>query len=143
MILEYTVSAPELEPYRAKSHDAGLDLKAAGDFDSFISPVNLLGTGVRVNIPQGYVGLLFGRSSLAKKHGVVLANSVGVIDAGYTGEIKAALVRVPGADFKPIEYGERFCQLVVLPLPFVTLQKVQAHLETERGDGGFGSSGAK
>jgi dUTP pyrophosphatase len=100
----------------------------------------LIPTGVKVEIPYGYVGLLFSRSGMAK-HGVTLANSVGVIDHQYRGEIKAYLVNHGKKDFA-VNYGDRIAQLVILPCELPAIAFVDKVSETTRGDNGFGSTGA-
>lgn len=124
-------------PHYAKSGDAGLDLTATsvevqGDKVTY-------GCGLAFEIPKGHVGLLFPRSSNSKKD-LLLTNSVGVIDSGYRGEITAV--------FKKIEYlakvykvGERFAQLVILPYPEIELEEAEELSATERGTGGYGSTG--
>lgn len=127
-------------PRHAKPGDAGLDLTSrTPTFWLGAGETQMVGTGVAVEIPEGHVGLLFPRSGLASKGHVDLANCVGVVDSGYRGEIKAPL-RNFGEEGRFIERGERICQLVVVP--FVTCECVEGELsETERGDGGFGSTG--
>lgn len=109
-------------------------------------------TGIAVEIPRGYVGLLIPRSSVATKTDLSLANSVGVIDSDYRGEIMAVFringYNVPehqdehgGDAFTPYGAGERCCQLVIVPCPQVKLEQVDALGDTVRGDGGFGSTG--
>ena len=97
-------------------------------------------TGVRCEIPEGYVGLLLARSSLGKR-GLVLANGVGVIDSGFTGEITVPLFNVGKHDAILLD-GERIAQLVIVPCMLPTFEQVESLGETERGDGGFGSTGA-
>jgi dUTP pyrophosphatase len=101
----------------------------------------MLGTGIAVEIPTGNVGLVFIRSSVGKS-GVSLANSVGVIDSDYRGEIKLLLVYTAGNGGHYIRKGQAIAQLVVIPVLPVELVQVDALSPTERGDGGFGSTGA-
>jgi dUTP pyrophosphatase len=124
-------------PRYAKEGDAGLDLTATSrktDPTGFIE----YGTGLAVEIPAGYVGLVFPRSSISKVN-MSLTNAVGVIDSGYRGEI---LFR-----FKPTttgrgmyEIGERIGQIIIMPYPHITLIEVDELEDTARGDTGFGSS---
>ena len=100
----------------------------------------MVGTNVRVEIPQGFAGLLFARSSLSRL-GLMLANGVGVIDHGYTGEVMVPLVNV-GRDPVSVRKGERIAQLVIVPCLFPDFIWVDKLDETERGAGGFGSTGA-
>lgn len=124
-------------PRYAKSGDAGLDLTATG---VEIKGDNIIyGCGLAIEIPKGYVGLLFPRSSNSKKD-LLLTNSVGVIDSGYRGEITAV--------FKKTKYfaeaykvGERFAQLVIMPYPQIELEEAEELSKTDRGAGGYGSTG--
>ena len=119
--------------------------EGAAGFDLTATSINLeaqyveYGTGLAVAIPAGYVGLLFPRSSCSTK-GVSLANSVGVIDSDYRGEVKLRYYTV--SEFAGhYSIGERIGQLVILPRPQVTMLEVDELDETERGEGGFGSTG--
>lgn len=98
------------------------------------------GFGLAVEIPRGYVGLVFPRSSVYK-HGMLLTNSVGVIDSDYRGEIRAVFLGV--SDEMRYKVGERACQIVVVKIPEVEVVEVGELSDTERGDGGFGSTGDK
>ena len=92
-------------------------------------------------IPRGYAGFVMPRSGLAVKHGISIVNSPGLIDSDYRGEIKAILVNLdPENDFV-IEHGDRIAQIVILETPTITLEEVDELSSTERGSGGFGSSG--
>ena len=128
-------------PRHAKPGDAGLDLTSMSD--EVIPPHGtvMIGTGVRVEIPDGYVGLCFPRSGLASKRGVTLANCVGVIDSGYRGEIMAPLHNMTD-EAQEVKFGERVFQLVIMP--FVTCECVEVDelSDSDRGTGGFGSTGA-
>ncbi|MBR4439545.1 MAG: dUTP diphosphatase [Clostridia bacterium] len=129
-------------PSRATAGSAGFDLQAALDAPLTLAPGKLASvpTGVAVKLPQGSVGLLFGRSGLGVKHGVTLSNSVGVIDSDYTGEIFVGLCNVSDEPYTIMPL-DRIAQLVVAsPLP-VTLVASDTLEETERGSGGFGSTG--
>lgn len=124
-------------PTYAKPGDAGLDLTAT--YVEIKGDNIIYGCGLAIEIPKGYVGLLFPRSSNAKKD-LLLTNSVGVIDSGYRGEVTAV--------FKKIKYfaeaykvGERFAQLVILPYPEIELEEAEELSVTERGTGGYGSTG--
>lgn len=122
-------------PSYAKDGDAGLDLTATHMTfeENFIE----YGTGIAVEIPHGYVGLVFPRSSVSKKENFYLKNSVGVIDSGYRGEIK---LRFNVSD-DHYTVGDKVGQLIILPYPTIQLEEVETLSSTERGDGGFGSSG--
>lgn len=123
-------------PTYAKNGDAGLDLTAiyAISAENFIE----YRTGIAVEIPEGYVGFVFPRSSVSKKKNFYLKNSVGVIDSGYRGEI---LLRFNTSDSR-YDAGEKIGQLIILPYPTIQLEEVEELSSTERGDGGFGSTGA-
>ena len=143
-------------PSYAKKGDAGMDLTAVGiNYDNveFIE----YGTGLAVEIPEGYVGLIFPRSSVSKKS-LLQANSVGVIDSGYRGEIKVRFKRVygdmllqpAGSEFKHVvqyteqkffETGERIAQLIIIPYPEIEVEEALELSNTERGEGGFGHTG--
>ena len=130
-------------PRHAKPGDAGLDLTSRHP-TFWLRPgeTQTVGTGVSVEIPDGYVGLCFPRSGLASKGHVNLANCVGVIDSGYRGEVMAPLHNF-GDEGRFIERGERVFQLVVVPFATCECVEVDELEETERGASGFGSSGRK
>ena len=133
-------------PAYAKPGDAGMDLTAVSrvlDEDGCL----VYGTGLAFEIPEGYVGLIFPRSSNAKKD-LTLTNSVGVVDSGYRGEV---MLKFKPLDFfsgrdaklplKDYEVGERVGQLIVLPHPKVEFEEVFDLSVSERGEGGYGSTG--
>ena len=124
-------------PTRAHKDDAGLDLRAAEGRWVARRCLCLVDTGTAVDIPEGHVGLLVARSSLCKR-GLMLANGVGIIDAGYHGTIKVPLI---GMRAYGIEAGERIAQLVIVPIAQVDPVEVEEFEESERGNGGFGSTG--
>lgn len=133
-------------PSYAKDGDAGLDLTATHmTFDeNFIE----YGTGIAVEIPKGYVGLIFPRSSVSKKENFYLKNSVGVIDSGYRGEIKLRfnsnqqmLPEEDDANRYHYQPGEKIGQLIIIPYPMISLEEVDQLSDSERGEKGFGSSG--
>lgn len=133
--------------FRADDGSAGVDLINNGD-TVVIEPnggTAVLGTGVHVEIPVGYWGLLAARSSLGFKSTTLLTNSIGVIDSTYRGEIKARLINL-GTEPVTIERGERFCQLIITNCylgNWHSVDKLDDLSETVRGQGGFGSSGRK
>ncbi len=128
-------------PQRAHPGDAGLDLRALeaarlGPGERIAVP-----TGLAVEIPEGFAGLVLPRSGLAIKHGISLANSPGLIDAGYRGELKVLMINLDPAEIFVIEAGARITQLVISPVALPE-SVVAESLETSvRGDGGFGSTG--
>lgn len=129
-------------PSYAKPGDAGLDLTAI----SYECNDNghVYGTGLAIEIPQGYVGLIFPRSSNRKTQ-AYLTNSVGVIDSGYRGEIMVTFknrdVNFDNQEFAPYKLGERVAQLIIVAYPAVQLVEVTELSESERGTGGHGSTG--
>ncbi len=129
-------------PQKAHSIDAGYDLRARECISVFPQDTVFVPTGVCVEIPVGFVGLLFPRSSISKTP-LQMANSVGVIDAGFTGEIKVPLYNTSEVEIRDIEQYARIAQLVVVPLADVSIEIVNELDDTERGTGGFGSTGSK
>ena len=129
-------------PIRAHESDAGLDLTAV---DITLEPndcgqtVVVYHSGLAVEIPEGYVGLLFPRSSIAKKS-IFMTNGVGVIDSGYRGEIMAKMHVTTDAAPAVYKVGEKFAQLIVMPLQSITIKEVVDLSDSERGEGGYGSS---
>lgn len=127
-------------PTRAHSADAGLDLYTPegfmllsfGEVDSYT-----VDTGVHMEIPEGYVGMLKSKSGLNVNRGVI---TEGVIDAGYTGSIKVKLYNL-GEDIQYFQRGDKIAQLVILPIVTPAPKLVDKFAETERGDNGFGSTG--
>ena len=134
---------PELPlPAYARPGDAGLDLRAAETVTLKPGGRALVATGVAVAIPEGYAGLVLPRSGLALRHGVGLLNSPGLIDAGYRGELKVLLVNHDAATPVTVTRGDRIAQLVIQRVERAALEEVTALPPTERGIGGFGSTGA-
>src|SRR5699024_279208 len=131
---------PGCAPTRAHTGDAGLDLRAHVRDTLGPGEMVMFGAGIRVAIPEQHVGLVFARSGLSTKHGIVLANNVGVIDTGFTGEIMVPLLNASETPYT-VEVGERIAQLVITPIITPEVRLVDALPESERGEGGFGSSG--
>ena len=141
-------------PKYAKPGDAGMDLTAvSASFDDYGNIV--YHTGLAFEIPEGYVGLLFPRSSNCKKH-LVLTNSVGVLDSGYRGEVtfryrphtqEVCVTSDIGFDTDHsddcdvYQVGDRIGQIIILPFPYIEFEEAEDLSETERGTGGYGSSG--
>lgn len=136
-----TVCAEDMKPTRAHEHDAGADLRASEGVFIGSGRFVKVSTGVRVSIPEGYVGLLAARSSLCLR-GLLMANGIGIIDAGFAGEIKVPLYNA-GNTPSNVLAGERIAQLVILPCELPTFRLVAKLEETERGEGGFGSTGVE
>lgn len=122
-------------PSYAKDGDAGLDLTVT-EVDYEDNEHVKVKFGIAVEIPLGFVGLIFPRSSIYKKR-QILSNSVGVIDSGYRGEICAVFIGTARGGYN---IGERAAQLIIIPYPEIEFNEVKQLTETERGDGGFGST---
>ncbi|WP_288833697.1 dUTP diphosphatase [uncultured Corynebacterium sp.] len=129
----------EFELKRATGGSAGFDLSVNEDVILAPGEHDLVSTGTRVAIPDGHVGFVFTRSSLGARYGIALRNGTGVIDSDYRGEIALALVN-NGADTIALDRGERVAQLVVVPF-HGEAERVETLDGTERGEGGFGSTG--
>lgn len=128
-------------PKRAHYNDAGADLYADSvEFDGHNNVVYT--SGLAFEIPDGYVGLIFPRSSNAKKD-LILSNCVGVIDSGYRGNVMAKFKIIPNdnLEFEMYELGERFAQIIIMPIPSVDFIESDVLSESSRGIGGYGSSG--
>jgi dUTP pyrophosphatase len=121
--------------------DAGLDLRAAEGTKVEPGARTMVATGVAVAIPDRHAGLVLPRSGLATKHGLTLANAPGLIDAGYRGEVIVAVVNLDRDDPVVIEPGDRIAQLVVIEVPEVEPVWATELPQSERGAGGFGSTG--
>lgn len=128
-------------PSYAYAGDAGLDLRANEDVVLAPHERRLISTGLAIAIPEGYAGFIQPRSGMALKKGLSMANTPGLIDAHYRGELKVLAINLDHETPIVIERGERIAQLVIQKVPVVTLQEVQELDETDRGAGGFGSSG--
>jgi dUTP pyrophosphatase len=128
-------------PSRAHEGDAGLDLYACEA--AHIGPGERwsIGTGIAVEIPDGHAGLVLPRSGLAKRHGITLVNSPGLIDAGYRGEVRVLLLNTDPAEVFLVAPGDRIAQLVITPIALADPIEAAALGDSARGDGGFGSSG--
>ena len=133
---------PDLDlPAYAKPGDAGVDLRAREDV--VLQPGGgraLVATGVAVAIPRGYAGFIQPRSGLALKHGVTCLNTPGTIDSDYRGEVKVILANLGDEDFV-INIGDRIAQIIVAPVTQGIMCEVEALDDTDRGTGGFGSTG--
>ncbi|WP_068310920.1 dUTP diphosphatase [Polycladidibacter hongkongensis] len=129
-------------PAYESAEAAGMDLRAAIDAPLELAPMQraMVPTGLSMAIPSGYEGQVRPRSGLAAKHGVSVLNTPGTIDADYRGEVKVILVNF-GSETFLIERGMRIAQLLISPVVQVQILKVSSLDETERGAGGFGSSG--
>lgn len=135
------VSEDAVVPSYAYQADAGLDLSA--NCDMVLAPHEraLVPTGLAIAIPEGYAGFVMPRSGLALREGLSMANTPGLIDAHYRGELKVIAVNLDNEKPIQITKGERIAQLVIMPVPPINLIEVDELDETDRGAGGFGSSG--
>lgn len=131
-------------PTRKHKNDAGADIRYCGELPIILGPFErkVLPTGVHLEIPPGYVGLLCPRSGLAAKFGITQLNSPGVIDSGYTGEIRCPLINLGDIAVK-IDPGDRIAQLLIVPIATAHFEEALALGETERGAAGLGSTGVK
>ncbi|MGZ4167504.1 MAG: dUTP diphosphatase [Solirubrobacteraceae bacterium] len=129
-------------PTRAHDGDAGLDLYALDDGVLAPGERASVPTGIAVEIPPGHAGLVLPRSGLAARHGISVVNAPGLIDAGYRGEIRVLLLNTDREHAFQITAGARIAQLVLVRVELPTPLEVQTLGDTERGAGGFGSSGS-
>jgi len=127
-------------PARAHPGDAGVDLYAAEAVVLGPGERATVGTGVAVAVPEGYAGLVAPRSGLAQRHGLGIVNAPGVVDAGYRGEIRVILVN-HGTEAVSLARGERIAQLLVVQVGVEEMLEVEELPPSERGSGGFGSTG--
>jgi dUTP pyrophosphatase len=129
-------------PFYATENSAGLDLQAANDSDIVIAPGKraLVKTGIAIALPEGYEAQIRPRSGLAYKNGVTVLNAPGTIDADYRGEIGVILINHGDKNFV-VTRGTRIAQMVIAPYVRATFKEVNELSETERGEGGFGSTG--
>ena len=132
------------DPAYATVASAGVDLRADIAEPVVLKPLErrLVPTGIFIELPAGYEAQVRPRSGLATKHGVTVINSPGTVDADYRGELKVSLVNLSSEPFEIVP-GERIAQMVVAAHETVEWEKVEALSETERGAGGWGSTGAK
>jgi dUTP pyrophosphatase len=127
-------------PTTAYAGDAGLDLASCERVELAPGERALVPTGLAVAIPDGHAGFVQPRSGLAAKHGISIVNTPGLIDSGYRGEVRVALLNTDARETFVVEPGMRIAQLVVLAVPGVELVEVTELPESERGARGFGSS---
>jgi dUTP pyrophosphatase len=127
-------------PARAYAGDAGLDLSACERVELAPGERALVPTGLAVAIPEGYAGFVQPRSGLASEHGITIVNTPGLVDSGYRGELRVALLNTDRRQTFVVEPAMRIAQLVIVPIPEVELVVVDELPESERGVRGFGSS---
>ncbi|MCP3996470.1 MAG: dUTP diphosphatase [bacterium] len=133
---------PELlAPKIAHPGDAGIDLRAR--ISTVLAPGEwaMVPTGIAVAIPEGHAGLVAPRSGLAARHAISVVNGPGVVDTGYRGEINVILIN-HGSETVSLQRNDRVAQLVVVPIAAVELAEVESLPESQRGTGGFGSTGS-
>ena len=128
-------------PKSAYAGDAGIDLRSVEDVMLMPFQRKLLSTGIAVAIPEGYAGFVLPRSGSAIKQGLSLVNAPGLIDSGYRGELKCIVVNLGSENPIHIEVGDRIAQLVIMKVEAPELFEVDELDKTQRGSGGFGSSG--
>ena len=126
-------------PSYSKVGDAGMDLTITREIENTSFSVSY-GFGIAMEIPKGFVGLVFPRSSV-RNQDLILSNCVGVIDSGYRGELQATFKKTNGLDSVKYKVGERGAQIIILPYPTIYMTEVPELSDTERGLGGFGSTG--
>ncbi len=131
-------------PSYATTSSAGVDLKAVIEEPITLRPLErkIIGTGLKIALPEGFEAQVRPRSGLAAKHGITVLNAPGTIDADYRGEIGVILVNLSNDDFT-IQPGERIAQLVLSQYQQIQWDEVETLPSTERGEGGFGSTGKK
>ncbi len=140
--MDVLIIAPDAPAY-AHPGDAGADLVAAEAIRLEPGQRAMVGTGVRIALPEGHLAFVVPRSGLAAKHGITVVNSPGTVDAGYRGEIKVILLNTDRDSAHDIAVGDRIAQLIVMPVPRVRFLPVEELPDSARGEGGFGSTGYK
>ena len=131
-------------PSYGSAFAAGADLRACTKEPITIEPhdTKMIGTGLAMEIPEGYMGLIFARSGIASKRGLAPANKVGVVDSDYRGEFMVALHN-HSSEPQSVDAGERIAQLVIVPYMSAAFEEAEELSETVRANGGFGSTGKK
>lgn len=132
----------ELPKYQHYGEDAGLDLHAAEEKLIKVGDYELIKTGIKIAVPEGYAAFVYPRSGLALKKGITVLNADGVIDSGYRGEIGVILINHGKKDFK-IDFNDRIAQLIIQKVNLIEWEEVESLDTSERGDGGFGHTGLK
>jgi dUTP pyrophosphatase len=138
--VDVPIIAPTIPQY-AHPGDAGADLVAAEAVILGPGERALVGTGVRIALPDGYAAFVVPRSGLAAKHGITVVNAPGTVDAGYRGEIKVTLLNTDLHATYEVAVGDRIAQIIVLPVPRARFVPVDELAGSVRGEGGFGSTG--
>ncbi|MEV7620832.1 dUTP diphosphatase [Microbacterium sp. NPDC089321] len=142
--MTHSVAVPIISanvPFYAHPGDAGADLVSTEAVRLAPGQRALIGTGVRIALPEGFAAFVVPRSGLAAKHGITVVNSPGTVDAGYRGEIKVSLLNTDSREAYDVAVGDRIAQLIVMPVVQARFEPVDELPESVRGDGGFGSTG--
>jgi dUTP pyrophosphatase len=139
-IVEVLITGAEPPTY-AHPGDAGADLRAAESLVLEPGQRALVGTGISIALPDGYVAFVVPRSGLATKHGITIVNSPGTVDAGYRGELKVTLLNTDQHNAFTINQGDRIAQLIIQQVSRAKFIQVETLPGSERGEGGFGSTG--
>lgn len=132
-------------PSRATEGSAGMDLRACCEEEMVFAPMErkLVPTGIAIELPSpAYVALVCARSGLSFKQGLTMANGIGVVDSDYRGEMSVPMINLSDKEVR-VANGERVAQLLVLPVEMPEIVEVDELNDTQRGQGGFGSTGAK
>ncbi len=142
MLIKVVNQSPFSLPEYKTEGSAGVDLKACIDASIVLKPFDraLIPTGLYLSIPKGYEGQIRGRSGLALKNGITLANGIGTIDSDYRGEVKVILINLGNEPFT-INNGDRIAQLVLIKHEIINFKLVESLDDTDRGEGGFGHTG--
>lgn len=138
--IQISAESEDLIPTYALPGDAGADLKSSIDITIAAGKRTSIPTGVKIAIPEGYVGLVHPRSGLASKYGITVLNAPGTIDSGYRGEINVILLNTNEYEFE-VKRGDRIAQLVIQAVDTAVFELVDVLDETVRGEGGLGSTG--
>lgn len=141
MYIPSIITEEELSPSYANPGDAGADLKSSTEITLPAGQTLIVPTGVSIAIPKGHVGFITPRSGLAAKHGITILNAPGTIDSGYRGELKVIMHNTSDTDYTINKY-DRIAQLVIVPFVHAHFTPVESLDDTQRGLGGFGSTGS-
>lgn len=141
-VVEIPIRA-ENPPSYAHADDAGADLRAAEAVEIAPGERALIGTGVSIALPEGYAAFVVPRSGLAAKHGITVLNTPGTVDAGYRGEVKVTLLNTDRERSFRVEPGDRIAQVILMPVSRAVFVPVDDLPDSERGAGGFGSTGVR
>lgn len=138
--MDIPIIAP-VPPAYAHPGDAGADLVSTESVRLAPGERALVGTGVRIALPEGYAAFVVPRSGLAAKHGITIVNAPGTVDAGYRGEIKVTLLNTDTSSAYDVSVGDRIAQLIIMPVTRANFRPVEELSDSVRGEAGFGSTG--